>query len=109
MSCTMVIRTVKEEMDGSFNVLAATTNRIYAIFKVKANFFENSFFPTVIMEWNKIDVNNRYSAFCNVFKKVILKFIRPELNQVFNVGSSDGLNFPTRMTLGLSPLLDHKL
>ena len=90
MSCTMVIRTVKEEMDGSFNVLAATTNRIYAIFKVKANFFENSFFPTVIMEWNEMDVNNRYSAFCNVIKKVILKFIRPELNQVFHVDSSDG-------------------
>ena len=39
----------------------------------------------VILEWNKLDVNIRNSASCNVFKRVILKFTRPEPNQVFNV------------------------
>ena len=43
------------------------------------------------MEWNKIDFNISNSASCNVFKGVIIKFIRPELNQVFNVESSEGL------------------
>ena len=60
------------------------------------------------MEWNKIDVNIRNSASCNVFKRVILKFIRPEPNQVFNFDSSEGLKFITKIRLGLSHLVDHK-
>ena len=59
------------------------------------------------MEWNKIDVNIRNST-CNIFKRVILKLIRPEANQVFNVESSEGLKFLTRIKLGLSHLADHK-
>ena len=76
--------------------------------KTKINFFKNSFFPAVILEWNKLDVNIRNSASCNVFKRVILKFTRPEPNQVFNVDSSEGLKFLTRIRLGLSHLVDHK-
>ena len=38
-------------------------------FKTKTNFFKNSVFPAVIMEWNKIDTNIRNSAPCNVFNK----------------------------------------
>ena len=60
------------------------------------------------MEWNKIDVSIRNSASCNVFKKVILKLIRPEPGQVFNVDSSEGLKFLTRVILRLSHLDDHK-
>ena len=60
------------------------------------------------MEWNKIDVNIRNSTSCNVFKRVILKFIRPEPNQVFNVESYEGLKFLTRIRLGLSHLVDDK-
>ena len=60
------------------------------------------------MEWNKIDVNIHNSASCNVFKKVILKFIRPEPSQVFNADSSECLKFFTRIRLGLSHLADHK-
>ena len=60
------------------------------------------------MEWNKIDVNIRNSTSCNVFKRVILKFIRLEPNQVFNVESSEGLKFFTRIRLRSSHLADHK-
>ena len=60
------------------------------------------------MEWKKIDVNIRNSALCNVFKKIILKFIRHEPNQMFNVVSSDGLKFVTRRKLRLSHLADLK-
>ena len=52
-------------------------------FKTKTNYFKNVFLPAVIMEWNEIDFNIRNSLSCYVFKKVILKFIRPEPNQVF--------------------------
>ena len=44
-----------------------------------------------MLEWNKLDVDIPNSVFCNVFKKVVLKFTRPEANQVFNVDSSEGL------------------
>ena len=60
------------------------------------------------MEWNKIDVNIRNSAPCNVLKRVVLKFIRSETNQVFNVDGSKGLKFLTRIRLELSHLVDHK-
>ena len=43
-----------------------------------------------------------------MFLRVILKFIRLELNQVFNVESSEGLKFLTGIRLGLSHLADHK-
>ena len=47
------------------------------------------------MEWEKIDVNIRNSVSCNILMKIILKFIRPEPNRVFNVGSTEGLKFLT--------------
>ena len=74
----------------------------------KQSFSKNSFFPAVIIRWNKTDVNIRNLVYCNVFKRVILKFIRPEPNQVINVDSSDGIKFHTRIRLGLSHLDDHK-
>ena len=54
-----------------------------------------------MLEWNKLDVDIPNSVFCNVFKKVVLKFTRPEANQVFNVDSSEGLKFLTKIRLGL--------
>ena len=77
-------------------------------FKAKTNFFKNFFFPAVIIEWSKIDVNIRNLDSCNDFKNVVLKFIRPEPNQVLNFVSSEGLKFLTRVRLGLSHLSDHK-
>ena len=62
-----------------------------------------------MMEWNNLDVEWSNSASCNIFKKVILKFITPEPNKDFNVDSSKGLKLFTRIRLGLSYLADHKL
>ena len=38
-------------------------------FKVRHNFFKNSFFPSVISEWNKLDLEIRNSASLEIFKK----------------------------------------
>ena len=43
------------------------------------------------MEWNNLGVDIRNSAY--VFNKIILKLIRPEINQVFRVDISEGLKF----------------
>ena len=49
-------------------------------FKTKHNFSKNSFFPSVIIEWNKLDPSLRRCDSYNVFKKNILKFKRPSSN-----------------------------
>ena len=38
-------------------------------FKLKHNFFRNSFFPSEFIEWNKLDLNIRNSESLNIFKK----------------------------------------
>ena len=47
------------------------TNNI-PLFKVKHNFFRNSFFPSAVIEWNKLDLNIRISERFNIFKKTRL-------------------------------------
>ena len=75
-----------------------------SFFQDKDNLFQNSFSSAVITEWINVNICN--SASCNVFSKVILNIVRPEPNQVFNVESSKGLKFLTRIRL--SHLTDHK-
>ena len=76
--------------------------------KVKHRFFENSFFPATITEWNDLDYSLRNAPSINFFKKNILKFIRFGINKVFNIYNPHGLKLLTRLRLGLSHLLDHK-
>ena len=44
--------------------------------KIRHDYFQNSFFPTAISEWNKLDFNIRNSASLNTFKIKLLNFIR---------------------------------
>ena len=77
-------------------------------FKTRHNFFKDSLFPAVISEWNSLDVNIRNSSSINVFKKELLKFIRPVPNSTYNINDSKRLTLLTRLRLGLSHLGDHK-
>ena len=52
-------------------------------FKVKHDYFKNSFFPSTLIEWNKLDLNIRNSERLTNFKGNILKFIHPSENRVF--------------------------
>ena len=54
-------------------------------------------------ELNILDVN--ICKHCDVFTNSILKFMRPEPNQVYN---TEGLKLFTRMPVRLSHLTDHK-
>ena len=76
--------------------------------KVKHDYFKNSFFPSDISEWNKLDLNIRNSASLNAFKKKLLNFIRPCANSIFDIHNPLGIKFLTRLRLGLSPLQEHK-
>ena len=49
-------------------------------FKVKHSFFKNTFFLSVTIEWNKLNPEIQNTPSLNIFKKNILKFIRPTIN-----------------------------
>ena len=74
----------------------------------KHNFFKNTFFPSTILEWNKLDPSLRNSTSYNVFKNSILKFIRPSPNKIFQCHNPKGIKLVTRLRLGLSHLREHK-
>ena len=72
------------------------------LFGLKYNFFfQNSYFPAAIKEWNKSDS-------ISIFKKHILSFMRPLTNKVSNSHNPQGLKLLTRLRLGLSHLRYHK-
>ena len=67
------------------------------------------FFPSTIIECNKLAPVLRNSDSYCVFKKNILNFIWPSSNSIFNCLNPKALKFITRFRLGLSNLLYHKL
>ena len=77
-------------------------------FKVKHSFFKNTFFPSVIIEWNKLDPEIQNAPSLNIFKNSILKFIRPTANNIFGCHNLKGVQYLTRLRLGLSHLHEHK-
>ena len=77
-------------------------------FHTKHNFFKNSFFPSTVIEWNKLDPNLRSAASRSVFKKNLLKCIRPSPHSVFNCHNNKGIKYLTRLQLGLSHFREYK-
>ena len=65
---------------------------------VKHQFFKNSYFPSTIIEWKKLDSNIRNSETLNIFKSKILKFIRPTTNSSFGCHNPIGVKLLTRLT-----------
>ena len=76
-------------------------------FNTKHNFFKNSFFPSTLMEWNKLDVSLRKCDSFSIFKKETLKFIQPSSNSSYNCQNPIGIKYITRIRLGLSHLQEH--
>ena len=76
--------------------------------KIKCQLFKNSYFPSLIIEWNKLDSNIRNSETLNIFKPKILKFIRPTANSISGCHNPIGVKLITRLLLGLSHLREHK-
>ena len=77
-------------------------------FNTRHSFFRNSFFPSILIEWNNLDINIRNSESYAIFKKSILRFIRPSENPIFNCHNSGGIKLITRLRLGFSHLREHK-
>ena len=88
------------------NYNTRNTDKI-TLFHTKRNFFKNYFFPSTVIEWNKLDPNLRSAASLNVFKKNLLKFIKPSPNNVLNCHKCKGIEYLTRLRFGLSHLREH--
>ena len=75
-------------------------------FNIKYNFFKNSFFPSVIAEWNKLSSDIRNLNSLKLFKSRILNFIQPNPNSIFNCHNPKVIKYLSR--LGLSHLREQK-
>ena len=74
---------------------------------MKHQFFKNSYFPSTIIEWKKLDSNIRNSETLNIFKSKILKFIRPTAKSIFGCHNPIWVKLLTRLRLGRSHLREH--
>ena len=81
---------------------------IFPRFFARHDYFKNSFFPSAITEWNKLDSFVKNADLFHVFKKHILNFIRPLPNSIFNIHNPLGIKYLTRLRIGFSHLKEHK-
>ena len=97
------------------DIIPSTTRRYSSrnennipLVRANNNYFMNTFFPSTITEWNKLDLSIRNSASLNVFKGRLLQSVRPLENSVFTCHNPIGIKYLTRLRLGLSHLRYHK-
>ena len=80
----------------------------FTSFYCRTEYFQNSFLPYVIKEWNKLDPDKRSCQSYESFRKALLNVIRPSENKIFNIYDQVGIRLLTRLRLGLSHLCEHK-
>ena len=72
----------------------------------RTDIFKHSFFPWTIVEWNKLDFQCRKATY--VFRKHLLKSIRPLSKPIYDINNPPGVRLLTRLRLGLSHLNEHR-
>ena len=76
--------------------------------KIKRNFFKNTFFPSAIIEMNKLHPTIRNAESFGIFKSKTLKFIRLTPRSFLTVTTQRRIKIMARLRLGLSHLREHK-
>ena len=74
----------------------------------RTNNFSDSFFPTAIKEFNKLDYQISHNISFQSFRKFLLKSIRPVPNSLFDANDPHGVKLLTRVRVGFSHLKDQK-
>ena len=92
---------------GNMSYRTRQYNKILAV-NVKHDFFKNTFYPSTIIEWNKLDWKIKNSEGIETFKKTILSFIGPSPNSTFNFHNPKGIKLLSQLRFGLSHLRKHK-
>ena len=79
-------------------------------FYCRTDIFKNSFFPSVIDEWNKLKPDIRIVDSFSKFKKLIINLDngRPLFNPIYNTFNLIGLKYLPCLLLELSHLSEHK-
>ena len=93
---------------ASNTVYNTTNTNDIALINIKHNFFKINFFPSTIIEWNKLHPAIRNSANFSQFKEGILKFIKPAPNSIFQCHNPKGIKYLTRLRVNYSHLRDHQ-
>ena len=96
------------------DIIPSTTRRYSSrnanvpLVRANNNYFTNTFFPSTITEWNKLDLSIRKSSSLNTFKSRLLPFVRPLEDSLFTCRNPIGITYLTRIRLGFSHLRYHK-
>ena len=86
----------------------ARDKKVFLFLMLNMTVLKILFFPSTVIEWNKLDSNIRNCESLAPFRKRILAFISPFANSTFQCHSPKGLKLITRLQLGLSHLRFHK-
>ena len=81
-------------------VLKATASRVL---RPDIIFSKIPFFFSVISEFKSLDINIRNSSYINVFKKELLKFIRPEPNSTYNINDNQRIKITYKIATWTQP------
>ena len=74
----------------------------------RTNIFSDSFFPSTIREFNKLDHHTTHQLSFHCFRKTLSKSIRPVPNSLFDSCDLHGIKLLTRLRVGLSHLREQK-
>ena len=77
-------------------------------FFCRANYFSDSFFPSVIKEFNNLNYEIAHNLSFHRFRKFLSKSIKPAPNSLFGACDPHGVKLLTRLRVGLSHLKEQK-
>ena len=77
-------------------------------FRCRTTFFQNSFLPFAITEWDKLDSDIKNTDSQAMFRKKLLVFIRLLGNDTYEIYDPLGIRLLNRLRLDFSYLRGHK-
>ena len=80
----------------------------FQTFRFMTTFFQNSFLPFTLNEWNKLDSDIKNIDSHALFRKKFLTFIRPLGNDTYGIYDQLRVRLLNRLRLGFSHLREHK-
>ena len=76
---------------------------------IRTECFKSTFSPSSTLSWNQLDPNIQNSSSIQIFKRALLKFIRPKPALIYKIHHPRGLKLLTRLRrLGPNHFREHK-
>ena len=90
------------------NLFGYRLNNVIRPLACRTERYRNSFYPDSVISWNAIGPELRGAESLSIFKKNILKIIRPVKRNIFKIHNPNGIRWIFQLRVGLSPLKSHK-